>query len=263
MSPYLSQFSLQCRLQLQYRVAALAGGATQAFFGWVRCAMMVAFYGASARPQPLSLAAAVDYVWMTQALLLMVPFRLEHDLRGAIQSGAIADELLRPVDAAWMWYARSLARRVIPVFLRALPLLAFAFAFGGLHAPPGAGALAAFLAAVAAGMLLSAALSLLLSLSAFWTLGEEGLARLAPMVMWVASGVVLPLPLFPDAIQPLIAALPFRGLVDTPARLWSGDLPADACFVPLLHQLLWTVAALALVRLIAIRGLGRLSIAGG
>jgi ABC-2 type transport system permease protein len=262
-SPYLAQLSLQCRLQLQYRVAALAGATTQIFFGWVRCAMMVAFYGASSHEQPLTLDAAVDYVWLTQALLLLVPFRLEHDLRAAITSGAIADELLRPVDAVWMWYARSIARRVVPVALRALPLLAFALAFGGLHAPPSVGALAAFLAAVVAGMLLSAALSLLLSLSAFWTLGEEGLARLAPMVMWVASGVVLPLPLFPDAIQPWIAALPFRGLVDTPARLWSGALPAEACLVPLLHQALWTVAVLALVRLIATRGLGRLTIAGG
>jgi ABC-2 type transport system permease protein len=113
------------------------------------------------------------------------------------------------------------------------------------------------------GLLLSASLSLLLSLSAFWTLGDEGLARLAPMIMWIASGVVLPLPLFPDSFQPVIAALPFRGLVDTPARLWSGDLPAGGCLGPLLHQALWTLAALVLARLIANRGLGRLTIAGG
>jgi ABC-2 type transport system permease protein len=263
MRPYLAQFSLQARQQLQYRAAALGGAVTQAFFGWVRCAMMTAFYAASAAPQPLTLAQAIDYVWLTQGLLLLVPFRLEYDLLASIHSGAIADELLKPVDPAWMWYARAIARRLVPVALRAAPLIAFALLVGGLHHPPSAAAGAAFIAACCGGVLLSAALSLLLSLSAFWTLGGDGLARLAPMIMWVASGVVLPLPLMPDALQPLIAALPFRGLVDTPARLWSGDLPASDCLPLLLHQALWTAAILALVRMILARGLRRLTIAGG
>ncbi|MCY3666395.1 MAG: ABC-2 family transporter protein [Gemmatimonadetes bacterium] len=35
------------------------------------------------------------------------------------------------------------------------------------------------------------------------------------------------MPLFPDAFQPILDFLPFRGLADTPFRLYMGHIPAS------------------------------------
>jgi ABC-2 type transport system permease protein len=144
-----------------------------------------------------------------------------------------------------------------------VPLVVFAAAIGSLRPPASGTAAMAFLVAVAAAMVLSAALTLLLSLGSFWTVGGDGLAMVAPVVIWSLSGITLPLPLFPDWIQPLFAVLPFRGLLDTPVRLYTGDLPADACWLAIAHQLAWAALLMVVARAAIDRGLRRLATAGG
>ena len=55
MRPYLAVLSARFRLLLQYRVAALAGFATQLFWGFIRVMIFGAFYRASAAAQPMTL----------------------------------------------------------------------------------------------------------------------------------------------------------------------------------------------------------------
>jgi ABC-2 type transport system permease protein len=60
---------------------------------------------------------------------------------------------------------------------------------------------------------------MLVHVSLTWTISGEGLSRLMPGVVTIFSGMVIPLPLFPDWTQPLLSALPFRILVDVPNRI--------------------------------------------
>ena len=48
--------------------------------------------------------------------------------------------------------------------------------------------------------------------------------------------MVIPLPLFPDWAQPVLHALPFAGLMDLPARIYTGNIPAGQAGWALLHQ---------------------------
>ena len=57
--------------------------------------------------------------------------------------------------------------------------------------------------------------------------------------------------------------LPFRGLSDTPLRLWSGDLRGTGAFAALGHQALWLAIFVLLGRALARRGLRRLVVEGG
>ncbi len=44
MTPYLAVFSARIRMLLQYRAAAMAGMATQIFWGWIRVMIFAAFH---------------------------------------------------------------------------------------------------------------------------------------------------------------------------------------------------------------------------
>jgi ABC-2 type transport system permease protein len=270
MRPYLAIVGARFRMLLQYRAAAIAGVWTQVFFGLVLIMVYEAFYAGGA-PQPIALPQLASYVWLGQALLAMLPWNTDPEWRELIRKGAIAYELCRPVDLYALWYARTLARRSAPTLLRAAPMIVFAAvvlpAVGldewRLAAPPSFAAGLAFAAAVVGALALGCALSVLVNLTALWTIAGDGLAVLLTTAVTTLSGMLIPLPLFPDAAQTVLAWLPFAGLVDVPFRIYTGHLPLADVPLALGRQLGWTIALVAFGRWLLGRGLRRVVVQGG
>ncbi|MFA6108831.1 MAG: ABC-2 family transporter protein [Candidatus Latescibacterota bacterium] len=263
MTPYLAVLGARFRMLLQYRAAALAGMATQLFWGLIRAMIFTAFYRAATGPQPMELAQTIDYVWLGQAAFAMLPWAIDGEIRQMIRSGAVAYELVRPVDLYTLWYFRALASRGAPTLLRATPVLAVALLCLGLRPPASAAAGAAWALAMVGALLLSGAVSNLLHVSLMWTITGEGIAQLVQVAVFLLSGLIVPLPLYPDWAQTAIAWLPFRGLADLPFRLWAGHLPPTALWSVLAQQLGWTLGLALFGRWLLGRGLRRLTVQGG
>jgi ABC-2 type transport system permease protein len=175
----------------------------------------------------------------------------------------VAYELLRPVDLYSLWYVRTVASRTAPTLLRAFPILAAAYLFGWLQPPASAAGLLAWLAAQAGALFLGCAITTLLTLSLLWTISGEGISQLVFSLVIFLSGMNVPLPLFPGWMQPLLSILPFRGLIDTPFRLYLGHIPPSALLPALLHQAAWIAALVLAGRAVMARGLRKLSVQGG
>lgn len=263
MRPYLAIFGARFRALLQYRAAALAGLATQSFWGYVRVMIFTAFYAASTAPQPLTLPEVLTYVWLTQALLLVLPWRPDPDVEQLVRSGNVAYELVRPVDLYGLWFARAVAQRIAPALLRCLPMVVVAYAFLELSAPAGAAAALAFASSLVATVALAAALTTLLSVSVLYTISGGGARVFMVAVVNLLSGSIVPLPLLPDWLQVIANVLPFRGLMDTPFRLYMGHMPPADAALALGHQLAWTLALVLLGRMLLARALRRVVIQGG
>jgi ABC-2 type transport system permease protein len=237
---YRAILAARFRALLQYRAAALAGVGTQLFWGLIRVMALGAFYRAARGPQPLHFGDMVSYVWLTQALLLLLPWRPDPDVDRLIRSGNVAYELLRPQPLYATWYVRAVALRTAPMLLRWPPVVLVAALCFGLRAPPSAADAALFLAGVAGAVALGAAITALIDIALLWMMSARGVVTLLVAALTLLSGAIVPLPLFPDWLQPLLAWQPFRGLMDTPLRLYLGHLPARAAALALAHQALWT-----------------------
>ncbi|MHB1319141.1 MAG: ABC transporter permease, partial [Anaerolineae bacterium] len=149
MRPYLAIVSARIRMLLQYRAAAIAGFTTQLFWGWIRVMTYTAFFAATAAPQPMTLQDTITYVWLIQALLLLLPFRIDAEMQAMVRDGSVSYELTRPADLYWYWYSRQFAARIAPVMLRAAPLLVVAGLLFGMQLPDSPAALALFLLGLA------------------------------------------------------------------------------------------------------------------
>jgi ABC-2 type transport system permease protein len=269
--PYLAIVSARFRMLLQYRAAALAGIFTQISFGFVLIMIYEAFYLSSTAPTPLPLSQITSYVWLGQALLAMVPWNADPELRAMVRSGAVAYELCRPIDLYGLWFARALAWRTAPTLLRAVPMAIFATAilpWLGLDeyrlAPPASPAAAlGFIAALAGAIALASALSTLVHISLLWTLAADGIVMLATTTVSFLSGMIVPLPLFPDRLRAVLEWLPFAGLVDLPFRVYLGAIPPGDLALVLGRQLAWTLALIALGRWLIGRGIRRIVVQGG
>ena len=263
MRAYWAIISARFRMLLQYRAAALAGFGTQLFWGLIRTMIFAAFYRVTSAPQPMREEDVVTYVWLGQAMLAMLPWNEDREVRMLIRTGNVAYEMLRPVDLYSLWYCRALALRSAPTLLRALPMFAVAALFFGLKPPPSWACAGAWAASTLAALLLSSALTTLMTISLLWTISGEGVTYLLCACAVVLSGMAVPLPLFPNWAQGVLSALPFRGVVDAPFRLYLGHIPPAAVWTVIAGQLAWTAALVLLGRAVLARGAHRLVVQGG
>jgi ABC-2 type transport system permease protein len=261
--PYVSLWQARFRALLQYRAAALAGIATQLFWGLLRVTIFTAFFQSTTLAQPMNLRDTITYLWLTQAFLLLTFTYSDGDVRTQIRSGAVAYELLRPLDLYALWFTRSLASKTAPLMLRAVPQLILAGLFFGLQAPASLASALAWIAATVIAILLAAALSLLVTITYLWTISGDGMNRLMPALVFLFSGSLVPIPLMPDALQTLLYALPFRALVDTPFRLYMGDIPPEQAGIALAHGAFWLLICVMVGRGLLSIGTRRLVIQGG
>lgn len=263
MKAYAAVISARFRMLLQYRVAALAGLGTQVFWGLIRMMIFTAFYHSTTAPQPMGLADVITYIWLGQALLGMLPWIIDREMRAMIRSGLVAYELVRPLDLYAFWFCRDLARRTAPTLLRAAPIFLIAGLFFGLQPPASWASAGAWAVATLGALLLGTAIANLLNISMLWTISGQGISTLMVAAVSILSGMYVPLPFFPAWARTVLDILPFRGLMDVPFRLYIGHIPPPEVLPLFAHQLAWTLGLIALGRLLLARATRRLVIQGG
>jgi ABC-2 type transport system permease protein len=77
------------------------------------------------------------------------------------------------------------------------------------------------------------------------------------------GGFVVPLRYFPDWLQPLLLALPFASITQTPADLFVERIQGSAIFGLLALQLAWAFALLGAAQLLTLLATRRVVVQGG
>jgi len=269
--PYVAVLGARFRMLLQYRAAALAGFGTQLFWGAVRLMILGAFYASASHAAPMNFVEIAAYVWLGQALLGLLPWNVDSELQEKMTTGAVAYELLRPLDLYAFWYARTVALRVATAFLRMMPMVfvaGFVLPFVGLGAwalppPASAAGAACFAVSLIATVALAAAVTNVMHVALIWTLSGRGFNTLMTGLVIVFSGLVVPLPLFPDWLQPLMRWQPFRGLADVPFRIYSGHIDPHAAVFEIALQFVWAALIIGGGYALMARAKSRIVVQGG
>lgn len=267
MKAYVSIFKLRLTNGMQYRVAALAGVATQLFFGLIFIMILAAFYRHSGTEMPMSLPELTAYIWLQQAFLslIMLWFR-DNEIFQLITTGNIAYELCRPTGIYGFWYAKLLAQRLSSAMLRCIPVVFIAFLLPQpyrLSLPPHPANLILFVVTMALGLFILVAISMLIYISTFITMSPMGSLLMFTLLGEFLSGLTVPVPLLPGWLQDIIYVLPFRWSGDFPFRVYSGHISVNEALMGIPLQLLW-LAALIGFGMVAMRSvLRRVVVQGG
>jgi ABC-2 type transport system permease protein len=272
--PYTALFTSRFQQMLQYRSAAFAGFVSQCWWGGLKVMVLAAFYGgsaAAAHSAPMTLTQAITYAWIGQALLVLMPWLGDPDAAAAVRTGAVSYDRLRPVDFYSLWYFRAagwIAARTLPRAVLMLGFAAIALPLIGLREwawqPPAsvvAGAL--FAISLALALSLSAAMVMLLNIGIAASVDARGVNALAGAPVFLLSGNLLPLSLFPDWAQTALVLQPFAGLLDIPLRIYFGGLQGVAALGGLGMQFFWLAVLVALGRWWLARVLRSLEMQGG
>jgi ABC-2 type transport system permease protein len=272
LSPYLAAFAARFQVMLQYRAAALAGFATQCWWGAIKIMIYAAFFGAVTHGHtPITLPQAITYTWLAQAFFILTPWAGDPEVAAKVRSGAVGYDRVRPLDAYGWWYANTaawLTARAIPRAGLMFALTGLTFPLVGLGAwswrpPASAEAGALFAISILLVVLLSTSIVMLINLCVAQTLTDRGVNSLMPPLVIVLSGNLLPLPLFPDWARTALFLQPFAGVVDIPVRIYFGGLAGPLAWAGLGLQAFWTLGLIALGRAWMGSVMGRLQVQGG
>jgi ABC-2 type transport system permease protein len=248
---------------LTYRAAAVAGLATNFFFGLLRAAVLLALFGEAQEVAGYTQRDAVTYTGLTQAVIAYLGIFGWYDLMRAVHSGEVAADLLRPLNLFTLWLAHDLGRALAALLLRGLGImLLYALVFD-LSAPVGPLAWLALLVAVALSWLVSFAFRFLVNLAAFWTPNALGIGRFFFYLGLFLSGFLMPLDLFPDWLQRAAAVTPFPYMLDTVVGIYLGVTGPSELLGALLLQLAWVLGMMVAAQLLLRSAVRRLVVLGG
>ena len=267
MKKYMSIFRIKFLNGLQYRVAALAGLATQFAWGGLLVLLYKAFYETDPTRFPMTMQQTASYIWLQQAFLtLFASWYTDDSIFDCITDGSVAYELTRPVNLYSMWFARNVALRLSSLALRCWPILLVAALLPdlwGLRLPPSAGAFAAAVLSMALALGVVTAYMLIIYFSCFFTLSSEGTRAVMMPLVGLLAGELIPLPFMPDGLAKVLSWLPFASISNAPLRIYSGDIAGAEAVGTMLLQAFWLVALALLGWWMQRRGMRRLCVQGG
>ena len=110
---------------------------------------------------------------------------------------------------------------------------------------------------------MSSAITTLLNISVVWTVSGQGINVITNSLVLILSGMVIPLPLFPDWAHPMLLLQPLAGLVDIPYRIYFAHLSGGEAIAGIALQISWTILFIVLGRLLMTQTMRRIQIQGG
>lgn len=182
-------------------------------------------------------------------------------IESRVRDGLIGIDLTRPIGLI----NQNLAVQTGYV-LAALPAVAVGLGtglvVGGLTAPKNAGAAVCFVVSLLLAFGVSQLITLLMSLTSFWTLEVGGIGMAFNVVRTFMSGAILPLWFMPGWLQAVAGALPFQAATYTPLAVYFGRPPGGLA-AALGTQALWILVLAGLCGLLWSRARHRVVVQGG
>lgn len=267
MRAYFSYFKLKFISGLQYRSAALAGIATQFFFGFVYIMVYVAFYESGSGSVPMELSQLITYVWLNQSFFALInQFYKDQELFQLIRTGNISYELSRPKNLYFLWYFKILGQRLANVVMRFFPLLLVTVLLPEPYkfsAPESLLSFGLFILSLFIGTLLVTAMSTLYPILMLLTMNEKGVVNIIVVIADLLSGVGIPIVFFPSFLRVISSYLPFQYISDLPFRIYVGNMLLQDGIHNIIIQLLWLIVMVILGMILMKKNLKRVVVQGG
>jgi ABC-2 type transport system permease protein len=206
---------------------------------------------------PINGFSSIDFV---EYYLMVTLFRrltgawIFWDVDGDIRHGTLSPLLLKPIHPLHHLLTRVLASKPIQIMI-VLPPIVMASMLVGAHydlRPPTLGL--AFLA-TAGALLIEFLVQAIIGSFAFWISHAEAIADVWFWVRSLLSGWIIPLAMFPAALQALLVFLPFRYCLAFPIEIVLGELTPDQIGLGLALQFSWVAVFFVLFQFVWRRGL--------
>jgi ABC-2 type transport system permease protein len=220
-----------------------------------------ALYAHNAAPSDLPLHAIITYSTVALLMGLVLDIDQTRLLHDKLHDGSIATDFMKPINVPLYFFSDGTGEVVFHAFL-IVPALLLSLLFVHIDVPaPGAGA--AFVLSFLIGYFVGFFINFILNCTAFWTLEISAVQLILTWVTDLLGGGIIPLILFPLALQKVIFVLPFAAMFSTPLLIYVGQIPPSRYPAAFGLQIFWLVLLAAVSSVIWRAGARRVIVQGG
>lgn len=200
------------------------------------------------------------YLIVAESVILSTP-KLIALIETEVKNGDVAYRLIRPVHYVLYHYAGFMGETVVRLAVNLGIGSLLGIAAFGWSAPSGT-RLAALAVVLLGSFTVQYAMNMAIALCAFWVEETRGLDFVYQKLLFTVGGMLLPLELFPGALQSVSSWLPFQAVAYFSAKT-AVQFEANEWLRMLAVQGLWIAALLTLAFAIYRRGVRKLHVNGG
>ena len=186
----------------------------------------------------------VTYVsvgWIIRSLYFN---NIDQNISWEVIEGKIALTLLKPVSVQTMMIGRALGESCFRLVMLTVPAAIVISLVFPVRGPASGAHFAWFLLSLMATILLTGALNFIVGTFAIRMKSILGLLRAKYFVFELLSGLLVPMTMFPEALQRVVAYLPFQHIAYTPLRIYLGKLNGMEIVQTILLQFGWMLILL-------------------
>ena len=252
MKSYIGLFKMSFKGETQYRSKAFSGILTQLFWGLLSIYLYTAFMRGSVI-DGFSARQMATYIWLGQSMFVLRYILLPKNCAKEIENGNVCYKFVRPVDLYNQWFAEHFGYKLSATIIRCLPLTVVAFLLPKsmrLMLPTSFSAFALFIITLLLGALMTSAISMITVFLTFKTLSAKGTLTICNSVCGVLGGMYVPLVFMPQGVQNVLNYLPFRFIIDLPARIYIGNIPPMEALKLIAIALAWLIILILIGKLL-------------
>jgi ABC-type uncharacterized transport system permease subunit len=220
-----------------------------------------ALYAHNVAPSDLPLHAIITYSTIALLMGLVLDIDQTRILHDKLHDGSIATDFMKPISVPLYLFSDGTGEVVFHAALM-VPALLLALLFVHIDVPA-PGVLAAFGASFLLGYFVGFFINFILNCIAFWTLEISAVQLILTWVTDLLGGGIIPLILFPLALQKVIFWLPFAAMFSTPLLIYVGRIAPAGYGAALGLQVGWLVVLAAVATVIWRVGARRVVVQGG
>ena len=219
LAPYIEIAKTAMALETTYRFDVFSNVASVLVRVYILRTVWVALYAYNAAPAGLPLHSVITYSTIAMLMSLVMDIDQTRALHNSLHDGSIINDFTKPLNLPLYFFAHGTGEVLFHAIL-ILPSLGFALLIVHIDVPA-APALAAFFVSVVLGYFVGFFINLILNCTAFWTLEIGAIQMIVTWVSDIAGGELVPLVLFPAALQQVLSFLPFAAMFSTPLLIYK------------------------------------------
>lgn len=270
MNCFFAFFRARYRTVMNFKIAAVSGFITQIFFALFRIYIILAFSADNTYSSPMKIQSTIIYIWLTQMFFSIVPWNVNWDEFGMIKNGDVAYEIVRPIDLFSMFFSKTLAWRLASSIVRALPILLtniVVLPFIGLYDISifcmRWRNIGFFLVSIIIAYILSSLITVFLYSITLMIINASNFIGFFNSIAMLISGTIIPLSFFPSWAEKILDLTPFKGVIDTPAMIVTGEYSTHEIIISILGQIAWCICLWLVSRILLHKSMNRLVLQGG
>lgn len=166
----------------------------------------------------LTLAQMLWYLAVTESIILSAP-RVSAMVDQDVRTGQLSVHLIKPLSYPLYCLSNSIGERLVRFLMNlAVGLLVVTVFVGPI--PISLSSVVFLAIAIPMAFILDFLANFMIGLGAFWLEDTTGLMLIYSRITMILGGMLIPIELFPDYMQPVLKVLPFASIVYGPARMF-------------------------------------------